>query len=31
MGVISCLTCELKKIQRDAQNAFHEQLQFLRI
>ncbi len=30
MGVISCLTCELKKIQRDAQTAFHEQLQHLR-
>lgn len=30
MGVISCLTCELKKIQRDAQTTFHEQLQHLR-
>jgi len=29
MGVISCLTCELKKIQRDAQTALHEQLQAL--
>jgi len=27
MGVIACLTCEIKKIQRDAQTAFHEQLQ----
>lgn len=27
MGVISCRTCELKKIQRDAQTMFHEQLQ----
>lgn len=27
VGVISCRTCELKKIQRDAQTAFHEQLQ----
>jgi sulfatase maturation enzyme AslB (radical SAM superfamily) len=31
MGVISCLTCELKKIQRDAQTTFHEQLQSLGI
>jgi sulfatase maturation enzyme AslB (radical SAM superfamily) len=30
MGVISCRTCELKKIQRDAQTSFHEQLQHLR-
>jgi sulfatase maturation enzyme AslB (radical SAM superfamily) len=26
MGVVSCRTCELKKIQRDAQKTFHEQL-----
>jgi sulfatase maturation enzyme AslB (radical SAM superfamily) len=30
LGVISCRTCELKKIQRDAQAMFHEQLQHLR-
>lgn len=30
MGVVSCLTCKLKKIQRDAQTSFHEQLQSLK-
>jgi len=30
MGVVSCRNCELKKIQRDAQRSFHEQLQSLR-
>lgn len=30
MGVVSCRTCELKKIQRDAQTNFHEQLLAIR-
>jgi uncharacterized protein len=29
LGVIPCWTCELKKIQREAQRTFHEQLQSL--
>jgi sulfatase maturation enzyme AslB (radical SAM superfamily) len=31
MGVVSCRTCELKKIQRDAQKTFHKELQRLRL
>jgi sulfatase maturation enzyme AslB (radical SAM superfamily) len=30
MGVVSCRSCELKKIQRDAQKTFHEQFLVIR-